>query len=306
MILSIALLLLGFVFLTYGADYFVEGASSLAKRFKIPQIIIGLTIVAMGTSAPEAAVSINSALKGIEGIAIGNVLGSNIANIFLILGITSLIFPLPIPKNTIRFEIPFVIFITILTAAFGFFFGYVTRAAALLLLILFVAFLFYLYKISSQSDEEESKVLGIFKTIFFIVIGLFALIYGSELTVKNAINIAHFLNISDRVIGLTIVAIGTSLPELVVCVVAAFKRQTELAVGNIIGSNIFNILFVLGLSGVIIPIKFSHHFLYDALIAFIAVLVLFLYTFKSAKLSRIQGASFVLAYLGYILILIFK
>lgn len=308
MILSIILLILGFFLLTKGADYFVEGASALALKFKIPSIIIGLTIVAMGTSAPEAAISINSALKGIEGIAIGNIIGSNIANIFLILGISSLIYNLTLQKNTIKFEMPFVFFITLLLGFYGFFFGEISRLAALSFIVLFVLFLIYLLKIAKNIEEldEDAKNLGIFKIILFIFGGLLALFYGSEFTINSAVDIAHALNISDRIIGLTIVAFGTSLPELVVCINAALKKESDLCIGNIIGSNIFNILFVLGLAGIIHPITYKANFLSDNILALIAVLMLFIYTFKSKQLNKWQGLSFVLIYLGYVVYLVVR
>lgn len=308
MIISLILLAIGFVLLTKGADYFIEGASAVAFKFKIPSIIIGLTIVAMGTSAPEAAVSIASALKGANGVAIGNVLGSNIANIFLILGITASICALTIQKNTIKYEIPFVSFITILLCVFGYYFGAVNRLCALILLILFVLFLFYLYKIAhniEEPDEEASKLSGI-KIVLFLIGGLFALVWGSDLTVNSAIDIAHRLNISDRIIGLTIVAFGTSLPELATCIIAARKKQADIAIGNIIGSNIFNILFVLGIAGIIYPIQFAKEFLFDGMIALFAAILLFVATCKTKLLSRFWGILFLVLYLIYIGYLIIK
>lgn len=307
MLISIILLIIGFVILSKGADYFVDGAVALAQKYNVPSIIIGLTVVAMGTSAPEASVSINSALKGAAGVAIGNVIGSNIANIFLILGITSVICALTIQKNTIKYEIPFVGFITILLCLMGFYFHSVTRLCAAVFVLLFILFLFYLYKISKDSSDEEicDKKFSIFKIIIFIIGGLIALILGSDLTVNSAINIAHLLNISDRIIGLTIVSIGTSLPELITCIVAALKKQSDIAIGNIIGSNIFNILFVLGLTGLIIPVPFNNSFLFDGIISLAAAVILFIYTFKNKKLTRIQGVSFLvfyLLYLGYIIL----
>ncbi len=308
MLLSIVLLIIGFILLTKGADYFIEGACAVAFKFKIPSIIIGLTIVAMGTSAPEASVSINSALKGANGVAIGNVMGSNICNIFLILGITALICALPIQKNTIKYEIPFLGFITIVLCAMGYYFGAVTRLCALIFVVLFVVFLLYLLKISKNIEEVDpnTQKLSAPRTIIYIIGGLCALCYGSDFTVNSAIDIAHRLNISDRIIGLTIVAFGTSLPELVTCAIAACKKQTDIAIGNIIGSNIFNILFVLGLSGIITPIPFNKAFLFDGAIAFFAVLLLFLFTFKTKMLNKLNGGIFVLIYLVYLGYLITK
>lgn len=308
MLLSIVLLIIGFALLTKGADYFIEGACAVAFKFKIPSIIIGLTVVAMGTSAPEASVSINSALKGVNGVAIGNVLGSNICNIFLILGITSLICCLPIQKNTIKYELPFLGLITVLLCAMGFYSGAVTRLSGVLLLILFIVFLLYLLKISKNVEEppQNAKNLTALKTTLYIVLGLAALCYGSDLTVNCAVDIAHKLNISDRIIGLTLVAFGTSLPELVTCAIAALKNQTDIAVGNIIGSNIFNILLVLGISSAILPIQFNKAFLFDGAIAVFALILLFLYTFKTRTLNKINGISFLVLYFIYLGHLILK
>ncbi len=308
MLLSIILLIIGLTLLSKGADFFIDGASNLALKFKIPAIIVGLTVVAMGTSAPEASVSIASALKGINGVAIGNIIGSNIANIFLILGVTSIICALNIQKNTIKYEIPFVGFITILLCALGSFFGEVNRLGAIVLLFFFALFFVYLFKISKESNNfaVEEKTLSLFKIVLFVLGGLAALVYGSNLTVNSAVDIAQRLHVSDRIIGLTIIAIGTSLPELITCVVAALKKQSDLAVGNIIGSNIFNILFVLGITGVIEPIEFSADFFFDGFIALFTVILLFVYTAKSKVLAKWQGVTFLLLYFGYIASLIYK
>lgn len=309
MLLSIILLIIGLVLLTKGADLFVDGASSLAKKFHIPQIIIGLTIVAMGTSAPEASVSIASALKGSAGVAIGNVLGSNIANILLILGLTSAICNLKIQRNSIIYEMPFLLAITAILGVMGYYFGTLNRLCGIIFLVLFLVFLGYLFKMAKtteQPEEEEIKQLHPIKMALFIIGGLAALVFGSDLTVNSAINIAHMLNISDRIIGLTIIAIGTSLPELVTCVVAAVKKQPDLAVGNIIGSNIFNILFVLGATCAICPVPFDSAFYFDGAIAFLAIILLWIFTVKDTVLSRGEGISLTLSYIGYMAYLIVK
>ncbi len=308
MLLSIFFLIIGLILLSKGADVFIDGASNLALKFKIPSIIIGLTIVAMGTSAPEAAVSISSALKGANGVVIGNIIGSNIANILLILGSASLVTNLVIQKNTIKYEIPFVLFISIMLCVMGYCFNGISRLGSIVLLIFFIIFFIYLFRISKESDKYEVKTrsIGIIKIIFFILGGLTALVYGSDLTVNSAIDIAHRLHISDRIIGLTIVAIGTSLPELITCVVAALKKQSDLAVGNIIGSNIFNILFVLGLTGLIQPIEFNKAFLFDGLISIVSIILLYLFTFKKAVLKKSYGICFLLLYFAYLTYLIFK
>ncbi|MBR5554982.1 calcium/sodium antiporter [bacterium] len=310
MLLNIILLIIGLVLLTKGADLFVDGASSLARKFHIPQIIIGLTIVAMGTSAPEASVSIASAIKGASGVAIGNVLGSNIANILLILGLTSAICNLKIQRNSIIYEMPFLLVITAILGLMGYYIGSVNRICGFIFLLLFLVFMGYLFKMAKNSthnqEEEETKQLTPIKMVLFIIAGLVALVYGSDLTVNSAISIAHILNISDRIIGLTIVAIGTSLPELVTCVVAAIKKQPDLAVGNIIGSNIFNILFVLGVTCAICPVPFDSAFYFDGAIAFLSIILLWIFTVKDTVLSRGEGIILTLSYIGYMLYLIIK
>lgn len=308
MLLTIFILAIGLILMSKGADFFVEGASSLAKKFKIPSIIIGLTIVAMGTSAPEASVSITSAIKGVSGVAIGNAIGSNIANIFLILGITSAICALKLQKNTVKFELPFVILITTFLCGMGYYFNSISRLCAGILLALFILFLGYLFKVSKEAnnDECEIKELSIFKIILFIIGGLIALVYGSDLTVNSAIDVAKSLNVSDRIIGLTIISIGTSLPELVTCIIAALKKQSDIAIGNIVGSNIFNILFVLGITGIIKPMPFNNEFLFDGAIAIISSILLFLCTVKDRALTRWEGLTFLTIYIGYLTFIIVK
>lgn len=306
MLINILILLVGMVLMMRGADVFVDGASSVAKKFHIPEIVIGLTIVAMGTSAPEAAVSISSVIHGANGVGVGNVLGSNIANILLILGITAMISGLPVQKNTVRFEIPFVCFISVLLMFMGAMFGQINFGCAIILCLLFGLFLFYLFKVSSDTLEtpDITKSMSGWKMFLFIIIGIAALVLGSELTVKSAVNIANILHISERVIGLTIIAVGTSLPELVTCIVAAIKKKPDLAIGNIIGSNIFNILFVLGITGLIRPIAFEPAFLIDSTIGIVATVLLWIFTYKNFRLGKISGFFFVLLYIIYVIYLI--
>lgn len=302
MLLNIFLLLVGFVVLTYGADMFIDGSSALARRFHIPEIVIGLTIVALGTSLSEASVSIASVLHGSNGVAVGNILGSNIANIWLVLGLTVTISALTIRKNTIKYEIPFVCFITILLMWMGGFYGQISRWGAGLLIILFLLFLIYLRTVGIRDTETEIdiKEMSGIKTIMFLLVGLALVIYGSNLIVDSSVNIARIMKISERIIGLTIVAFGTSLPELVTCIVAVLKKRSDLAVGNIIGSNIVNILFVLGVTGLIRPILFEHAFLTDATIAVVATVMLWLFAFPHHKLSRGAGVIFLMSYLFYV------
>jgi len=306
MMLSIIFLIVGFVLLAKGADVLVDGASAIARKLNIPEIIIGLTIVACGTSAPEAAVSISSVLHGAAGVGVGNVLGSNVANIFLILGISALITNLYIQKNTAHYEIPFVVFVSVLLMFMGWCYGTIYRGGALILFALFLAFLVYLFGLAKKqkNDMPETKNMSSIKMILFVVFGIAALVFGAKLTVDSAVNIAHALNISERVIGLTVIAFGTSLPELVTCVVAAVKKRSDIVVGNIIGSNIFNVLFVLGLAGLISPIPFEQAFLLDAVWGIIAAVLLWIFFVNDRKLSRSEGLVFLILYTLYILSLI--
>ncbi|MBO7509189.1 MAG: calcium/sodium antiporter [Alphaproteobacteria bacterium] len=302
MITSLILLVVGFVLLVRGADTFVDGAVSVARRFKIPPIIIGTTLVAIGTSAPEAAISIAAALRGANGVSIGNVIGSNITNIFLILGLTAVIGAIPIHKNTKRYELPFVGIITLMLCAFGIWFGAISRPAALVFLGLFVGFIFYTIIMARRSGEfiPEFKRVSTAQTIVMIIAGIAALVIGSDLTVNSATDIAIRIGFSERVIGLTLVAIGTSLPELVVCVAAALKREYDMAVGNIVGSNIFNILFVLGMAAAIRPLPFDAAFITDGAIAVLAVAMLMIFSVRNSKIGRIGGIVFLTIYAFYL------
>ena len=306
MLLNTILLIVGFVLLVRGADAFVDGATALAHRFNIPEIIIGLTVVAMGTSAPEAAVSISAAIRDVGGVAIGNVLGSNIANVLLILGVSALVTPLLFSPKTIKYEIPFVIFITIVLMWFGLRYGMVNRAVAGVLLGLFCVFLGYMYFTARDEmlDATKKQKMSFGKMILFLVIGLVALVYGSDLTVKSATNLAEIFGVPNRVIGLTLVAFGTSLPELVTCVIAARKKRTGLIIGNIIGSNIFNILFVLGMAGLFAPIPFEYAFANDAAISVVVMTMLWLFAIYEQKLTRSMGIFFLACYAGYLMYLI--
>ena len=306
MLLNILLLIIGFVLLIRGAGAFVDGAAALAHRFNIPEIIIGLTIVAMGTSAPEAAVSISAAIRDAGGVAIGNVLGSNIANILLILGCSAIITPLYFSNKTILYEIPFVIFITIVMMWFGLRYGEINRPLAGILLTLFCAFLAYMYfNARGQGDTKTpAPTMSTAKMILFLVLGLVALVYGSDLTVKSATNLAVLFHVPNRIIGLTLVAAGTSLPELVTCVMAARKKRTGLIIGNIIGSNIFNILFVLGLTGLFAPVPFEYAFAMDAAISIVISVLLWIFAIHGKDLTRGEGVVFLLCYAGYLMYLI--
>lgn len=300
-ILQIVLLAVGFLMLVKGADWFVDGSSGIARKFGIPQLVIGLTIVAMGTSAPEAAVSITAALKGNADITVGNIVGSNILNILIILGLSSIITPLAVAKSTIKVEIPFMLAVTLLLLAIGYN-GTIGLIEGILLLVLFVIYLGYLFVMAKKdkTDENESvKELSISKALIWTVVGLVLIVLGSDVTVDAATSIANALGLSERFIGLTIVALGTSLPELFTSVSAARKGNADIAIGNIVGSNIFNILFVIGVSAVIVPVPFATGFRFDTIIAMAAAVLLLLCPIKSRQLKRWSGIVMLLAYAAY-------
>ena len=305
MIISWIILIVGFVLLVRGADAFVDGAVGVARRFHIPAIVIGTTLVAIGTSAPEAAISITAALKGSDGVSIGNVIGSNITNILLILGVTALIGAPRIGKRTKYLELPFVGIVTIVMCLMGLWFGGISRISAVVLLGLFVAFLGYMTVVAYKSKDkpENLTIMPISETIVVIIAGIAALIVGANMITESATDIARYFGVSERVIGLTLIAFGTSLPELVVCIVAALKHEYDMAVGNIVGSNIFNILFVLGIAAVIRPLPFNEAFLTDGAIALGAVTMLMIFVAKKSKLSRIGGILFLATYAAYVLYL---
>ena len=299
--LNILFLALGFVFLAKGADFFVDGASSIAKRFKIPQLVIGLTIVAMGTSMPEAAVSIKAAISGNADISIGNVVGSNILNILIILGVSSVIFPLIVKKSTLKVDIPIVIGATGVLFVLGLL-GKVYFWGGLIMLIGFGLYLTYLFigaKKNKDEDETEIRDMPIWKSIIFVILGIALIIFGSEFAVETATNLAKMAGWSDAFIGLTIVALGTSLPELFTSVMAAIKKNPDIAIGNVVGSNIFNILFILGITSLIIPINFAPSFLIDTAISLACAILLLVLSIKGGKLKRWGGAIMLVSYGGY-------
>ena len=344
---QLAILIVGFALLVKGADLFVDGASGIAKKFGISELIIGLTIVAMGTSAPEAAVSIAAAAKGSAGISIGNVIGSNIMNIFIILGVVAAITPLKIERSTVRYEMPFTIIVTVLFVLMGRD-GLITRVDGAILwagLLLYIAYLLRQAKqkpaeVPAQAETMVQKPEGtgspeavadtaanvpnaaaeagatpaaatetgeavpaespsIWKLITFTIVGLAVILVSSDYAVDAAVALAKIFNISDRVIGLTIVALGTSLPELVTSVTAALRGNADLAVGNVVGSCIFNLLFVLGTSALILPIPCAPNFLSDAYVAVGATVLLLLFGFTQMKIVRWEGVLLVACYVAY-------
>ena len=299
-VLQLVLLCVGFAMLVKGADWFVDGSSGIATKFGIPQLVIGLTIVAMGTSAPEAAVSITAAIKGNADITVGNIVGSNILNILIILGISSLITSVAVAKSTIRVEIPFMMVITLLLLVMGYN-GTINLVEGIILLLLFVLYLAYLFVLAKKDggNEEDIKELSVTKALLWTVIGLFLIVYGSNVTVDAATKIAKVLGLSERFIGLTIVALGTSLPELFTSVSAARKGNADIAIGNIVGSNIFNILFVVGISASIISVPFAEGFRFDTVVALVAALILWLCPMKDKKLKRWAGVLMRVSYAIY-------
>ena len=299
--LQIILLFVGFAMLIKGADWFVDGSSGIATKFKIPQLVIGLTIVAMGTSAPEAAVSIAAALKGNADITIGNIVGSNILNILIILGVSALITPLAVAKSTIKVEIPFMIAVTLLLLWMGYN-GTVSLLEGIILLVVFLVYLGYLFllaKNDKNKDEETVNDVSVWKSLMWTVVGLVLIVCGSNVTVDAATKIAQIVGLSERFIGLTIVALGTSLPELFTSVSAARKGNADIAIGNIVGSNIFNILFVIGISSVIVPVPFANGFRFDTIIAVAAAVLLLISSLKDKKLKRWSGILMLLSYAAY-------
>ena len=300
-LMQFGLLAIGFVMLGKGADWFVEGAAGIATRFGIPQLVIGLTIVAMGTSAPEAAVSIAAAMSGNADITIGNIVGSNIINILVILGLASIITPLLVARSTVRTEIPFMIFVTGLLYFQGRD-GSITLADGGVLLLAFAVYLLYLYTMAMKNkvdDDLQDYGMSLGYCILWTIVGMATIVVGSNVTVSAASAIAVYAGLSERIIGLTIVALGTSLPELFTSVMAAYKGNADIAIGNIVGSNIFNILFVVGLSSMIVDIPFASAFLFDTYVAIGAAVLLWLCVLRNYTLARWGGALMLICYGAY-------
>lgn len=306
-VLQVVLLVIGFAMLVYGADWFVDGSAGVAAKFGIPQLVIGLTIVAMGTSAPEAAVSITAALKGSADITVGNVVGSNILNVLIILGLASVITSIAVAKSTIRIEIPWMLAITAMLMIFGITGNQIVWWEGIVLLVVFAAYIYYtlqLAKKNPEETEEEEKQRPVWKLILLILVGLGFIVGGSNISVEAASNLARFFGLSEKFIGLTIVALGTSLPELFTSVTAARKGNADIAIGNIVGSNIFNILFVVGLSAIITPVAFVSSFVIDCLVSLGAGVLLWICVLKKQKLTRGGGILMLIAYAAYFAYLI--
>lgn len=335
-ILIYVLFLIGFYFLIKGSDLLIDGATSLAKRLKISDLVVGLTIVSIGTSTPELFVNVISSLMGAPGIAIGNIFGSNIANILLILGVSAIIYPLPVQQNTVFIEIPFSLTATLLV---GFLanatlfqhvelstltsmnFLYISRWDGLILIIFFLLFMGYIVKIANEqaykekinqimglqnTDHNEYKILSLKKTILYIIMGVIALTIGANWVVDGAVKIAKDIGFSDTFVGLTIIAVGTSLPELFTSTVAAYKKQADIAIGNIIGSNIFNMLWILGVSAIINPLPFELISNIDLFIIIIvsSLLIFVLSLGQKYVIERWNGILFLILYITYIIFLV--
>ncbi|MDY4954479.1 MAG: calcium/sodium antiporter [Candidatus Onthomonas sp.] len=302
------LLILGFVMLVKGADWFVEGAAGIADRFGIPQLVIGLTIVAMGTSAPEAAVSITAALKGSAAITIGNVVGSNILNILVILGVTACIIPVAVSRSTVRYELPFMILVTGLLLVLGCTGGEIVLWEGVVLWLFFLLYLAYLFFMARKNRTEPPESYGnapLWKLLLFAAAGLGLIIWGSDVTVDAASALATEFGLSERFIGLTIVALGTSLPELVTSVTAARRGKADIAIGNIVGSNLFNILFVTGTTALITPVVFASNFVVDTVIAALAGVLLLLCVVRKKQLTRPGGVLMLAGYAAYFAYLLY-
>ncbi len=316
LIANIIFLIIGMALLVKGADYFVDGASNIARALKIPSLIIGLTLVSMGTSAPEASVSINSAINGFNDISIGNVVGSNIVNTLLILGLSALIIPMFIDRDMKKFDVPIMIAFYVVIILFSFVITPFTidRLEGIALLIFFVGYIVFLVlrakkSVPSLKDAEETqnkKRQPIWLSLIFTAFGLTCIILGGELVVDNASGLAKALGMSETLVALTIVAVGTSLPELVTSVVAAVKKEADIAVGNVIGSNIFNIVFILGMSSVISPLTVASSSLFDMIVMLISSVIVMLIALFSKKVNRAQGGIMLLMYIAFLMHIIIR
>lgn len=311
MIKEILLIVLGFVLLIKGADFLVDGASSVAKKFHIPEIVIGLTIVSIGTSMPELFVSTTSALQGSADMSIGNIIGSNICNLLLILGLSAVISPVKFQKSTRNIEIPMCFAITVVFMVLANLGKIISFADSIILLVLFAGFIGYTLYVSKKGQaeagvsEQEEQNGSMLKNMLLIVIGIVGLKFGGDFTVNNAVVIAQTLGISEKVIGLTILAIGTSLPELVTSVVAAVKGNDDIAIGNIIGSNIFNMLMIIGVTAFITPLAYNVTYNVQLIILLFALILLEVFAFTKPKdnMTRSNGIVYVALYAVYMIML---
>lgn len=310
MIWSLVILVIGFVLLIKGADFFVEGSSSVAKRLRVPSIIIGLTIVAMGTSLPECAVSVTASLANNNALAVSNVVGSNIFNLMVVCGACALFAPLAVQKDTLKKEFPFSIICAIIMLVFGYLGMTIGRLDGVIMLLLFACFLGWMIKSalnarSNAVEEEEIAILPVWRCIVYIVGGAIAIKFGGDFVVDGASTIASKLGLSQNLIGLTVVALGTSLPELVTSIVAARKNEVDMALGNVIGSNIFNILLVIGVAAAISPIAFIMENVFDIILLIVMSALVWIFAWTKQKIGRKEGIAMLViyaAYLAYIIV----
>lgn len=318
MLINLLFVGIGFLLLIKGADYLVDGGSEVAKRFHLPEIIIGLTIVSIGTSLPELMVSLTSAINSHSDMAIGNVIGSNISNLFLILGVCAVIRPLKFKDETIRFEIPFIIFLTAMLYIFGNngTEKIIDKTEGLILIILCVLFILYNIWMANRSIndithkleiEEVKNNFSMFKSTFKIVLGVILLKYGGDFVVNNASEIATKLGVSEKIISLTIVSISTSLPELITSITATLRDEIDMAIGNVMGSNIFNIVLIVGVTAFINPIIYSVSYNKDIIIFMIGMFAIAIIPFigEKKKISRWNGLGYVISYISYMLSLVY-
>jgi len=313
MFLSIIFLVGGFLILILGADKLVDGSSSIAKKLKVSSLIIGLTVVALGTSMPEFVVNLISSIKGSSDMVMGNVLGSNIFNVLCIGGLTALVFPIVVKKSTVYFEIPITIIASLAILFMSIMGDYlISRFEGIILLSCFIAFILYTIVLSKKGNnlegEFEIREFTLLSSIIRIIIGIIGLTLGGKLLVDGAINIAHYMGVSERIIGLTIVSVGTSLPELATSMVAARKKNVGIAIGNILGSNIFNIFMVLASSAIVRPISISNDSNIDILVSAASVILLLLLVVLGKKfvISRVSGFILFTSYVAYIIIILFS
>ena len=303
MFLQIVLLIAGLALVIFGADWLVDGASGIARRAGISEFVIGLTIVGFGTSCPELVVSLTGAFKGLADISIGNVVGSNIYNTLLILGVTSMIAPMAITRANKMRDIPLVFGVTLLFILFGKYNQDISRLEGIMFLLIFIGYIWYCFKFTPREEETETKEkqLKIWKAILLVIAGLAGLIGGGQLFVNSATEIAHMIGVSDKFIAITILALGTSLPELATCVVAAAKHKGQLALGNILGSNIFNILLIIGTSAVVTPLNFGSMNNIDLGVLLLSTILLFTscYVAKKDMIDRVDATLMLLCQAGY-------
>lgn len=311
MIINILLLVIGLALLVMGAEWLVDGASAVARKAGISEFVIGMTIVGFGTSCPELVVSLTGAIQGNADISIGNVVGSNIFNVLLILGVTAILSPIAMTRNNRRRDIPITLLVTVFFIALALGGRMLSRFEGIIFLIVFAAYLYYCFKFDSGNDSEdagERKIKNLWMAIVYVLLGLAGLIFGGQLFVDKSVELAHEIGVSDKFIAVTLLAGGTSLPELVTCIVASARHKDQLALGNILGSNIFNILFILGCASVVTPLSTVSMSIFDYGFLLLSTVVLFIWSLagKKDKIDRWEGAAMLVLYLSYMGILFVK